>query len=336
MSPSITASKSAAGLALGASLILAVLGSERLPLVRLSTMNLSPGLPSVFMWTLDPVRKVCRLGDRGESASRRDDPSVEESDGTYRSFDIRTAGRPSTGWYIRCRDGGARLFVPVEAIPDWTMPVVHRASGPLRPDLPRFRWVHFHADRIYRGLHLRIDFSRPPRPDLPARDDRDELVFLTGSETLVTDRELRPLEPSRSRFLRGDLVLPLVPLDAASCRVLRSSPSGERVVLFDPAAGTMTALPFPLPLVDVIRRLHPASGSAPPCPELLTATGSTCESPDAASGVLAADVRRDLDHFERVFRAALRDHAELSGQSPGFSEEILARRRCLDAFEEAR
>lgn len=323
-----------AGLALGASVALVLAGNRHLPLVRLSSLKLEAGLPSRFLWTVDTGRQVCRLGDRGVSASRRDEGAEAPADGVYRTLPPGRAGGGLPTYVVLCRDRGARLFVPVEDVPDWTVPLLQRRLNEDWPEHPRSRWVQFHVDRIYRGLHLEIDLSRPPRDGLPPRDDRDELIFLAKDETFVTDRFLVPRPISRSRFLRGDLDLPRTRSEPADCAMARAVAAPETLLLFDPAGGSMRRLVLPVSLLEPVRR---ARAGALPVPAIQALRGWIAEDCDGSRGVgtaelsasLREDLGRDIGQFMDVFQEAVRDHATIHGYPSSFVDQIVSRRGTL-------
>lgn len=144
------------------------------PLRRMSNLDFEKsGLAPTYLMSSRSRAGRCRMLDRRESTMRRGDERIGGSSARCDRIPQRDAGpnastsdaSPAAGWIVHA--GGARpgraqettLFIPIYAVGDWTFPYFYEFVRKREESLalPRIAWTQLFVDRLYAGLHLRVE-----------------------------------------------------------------------------------------------------------------------------------------------------------------------------------
>ncbi len=144
--------------AVGLALILALLVAPTRSAGRVANLSVTSSLlPHAYVMRHRSESDMGYLVERRSSTLRRDRAGQAGRKRRVEKVPANVADVRAT-WLLRSRLLGTVIFVPVEAVPDWSLPYVHAWLRDEMPGayLPEVRWVQLHIDRVYQGVYLKV------------------------------------------------------------------------------------------------------------------------------------------------------------------------------------
>lgn len=302
---------------------------------RTTNLVLKSGLPETFIMMSKSRADRCYVVDRRDSTVRRSDRRLPGPKWRFVRF-LDPEGRSTVDhWLLRSKRKGTILLVPVDAVEDWSYPVLHRSVRRVRKDLelPRAEWTQLFVNRYYRGLYLRVALPADPRK-------KDGGTGVLREMLTVSDRGLTSIDTRfgdagtlyRDRLAEGAFPRLEDPDPVEAWLALRS-PVGPRVFL-------MSNLPpydldlLPLPVSP--SRLHEAAFERQTLyfqdERYERWTTQASRAGEEATNLFEPEewerVRREFERVAASFMRSLATHARLH-ESPHLLDQVPMRQRAV-------
>ncbi len=151
--------------AVGLLLAVAVMAwaADRQPLARAGNLDIGHAeLPALFLMHHRLEAGRAYLVQRRASTMRRSDQKQPGSKRTLLTFRLVPEQRES--YLLLHKAHPVTFLLPIDALADWSYPLVHAFVASRHPDwpLPQLALHHLHVDRIYRGLYVQLALPHDP------------------------------------------------------------------------------------------------------------------------------------------------------------------------------
>ena len=162
-------------------------------------------------------------------------------------------------WILRSKVHGGLLLLPVEDVPDWSLPMVHgvlRAQAP-ELNLAEVAWVSLFINRVYSGLFLQLALPADVRRKDGGSGELRVMLETDGQHTARIDTRFEDDSGAFISRVAAGLFPTLAEADPRVAWLQARSALRTQTLLQDFAAPyAVHALPLPVQLAPLFEALH--------------------------------------------------------------------------------
>lgn len=295
----------------------ALVAFSNTPAERTSNLALSDiGLPETYIMTDQSRANSCYVVDRRDSTVRRSNQGQPGQRAPFDRFYDGEGGSALASWIVRSKRDGTLIFVPIDAVDDWSYPFIYSFVRKKSSDLPAVEWSQLFVDRNYQGLYLRVALPFDPRKKDGRTSPLREILYVRGDR--LTELDTRFSEGTRlyvDAVALGVFPELVAPAPELAWLASRCPTQGMTFLMSSLPPYNVQVLPLPISVSGLYEALR---GSPPPAfvdarnnrwTDAIKREASGHENP--FTEVQLAELRREFALGAASFRKGLRAHAEL-------------------------